>query len=252
MPSRGPKLWEFSDFGKLSPVANVYSYDLLQEQLFPGSDHIHRQADPKNPEARYLRPTPFGESFDVLLSSATGETLRGYPVILLVGDMNFDGQFIDGLRQALHSGSKLLLHKRHAGALGKRLAQLEEAGSVEVLPSWTNPATGRPAAISNTRLAQLIVEHLPVVLEGDPIQYQVNRNCRGWVFELVHNGGVIKKPDRTAVVDTESVAHVRLRPRVSVRKARVWGSNQDLPLGQSLALTIPAGRSMFVEWVLQE
>ena len=169
------------------------TYDLLEEQLFPGSDHIHRQADPKNPEASYLRPTPFGESFDVLLSSTTGETLQAYPVILLVGDMTFDGQFIDGLRQALHNGSKLLLHKRHAAALGNRLAQLAEAGSVEVLPSWTNPATGRPAAISNTRLAQLIVEHLPVVVEGDPIQYQVNRNRQGWVIELVHNGGVIRE-----------------------------------------------------------
>jgi hypothetical protein len=228
------------------------TYDLLEEQLFPGSDHIHRQADPKNPEASYLRPTPFGESFDVLLSSASGEVLQAYPVILLVGDMNFDGRFIDGLRQALCNGSMLLLHKRHAEALGSRLARLAEAGSVEVLPSWTNPATGRPAAISNTRLAQIIVEHMPVVVEGDPIQYQVNRNRQGWVIELVHNGGVIKKPDRAAVVDTESVAHVRLRLRVSVRKARVWGSNQDLPLGPSLALTIPAGRSVFVELVLQE
>ena len=123
---------------------------------------------------------------------------------------------------------------------------------MEVLPPWTNPATGRPTAISSTRLAQLIVEHLPVVVEGDPIQYQVNRNRQGWVIELVHNGGVIKKPDRAAVVDTESVAHVRLRSRVSVRKVRVWGSNQDLSLGQSLALTIPAGRSVFVELVLPE
>ena len=227
------------------------TYDLLEEQLFPGSDHIHRQADPNNPEASYLRPTPFGESFDVLLSSATGDVLQAYPVILLVGDVNFDGQFVEGLRQALRNGSKLLLYKRHAEALGNRLARLAEAGSVEVLPSWTNPVTGRPAAISSTRLAQLIVEHTPVVVEGDPIQYQVNRNHQGWVIELVHNGGVTKRPDRAAV-DTESVAHVRVRSRVSIRKVRLWGSNQDLPLGQSLALAIPAGRSVFVELVLPE
>jgi hypothetical protein len=228
------------------------TYDLLEQQLFPGSDHIHSKPDPQNPEASYLRPTPFGESFDVLLSSATGEVLQAYPVILLVGDMTFDAQFMGGLRRALRSGSKLLLHKRHAEALGDRLTRLEEAGLVEVLPSWTNPATGRPAAIPSARLAQLIEEHLPVVVEGAPIQYQINRNRQGWVIELVHNGGVIKRPDQPAVVDPQAVAHVRLRPRISVRKAQVWGSDQELPLGQSLVLTIPAGRSVFVELVLRE
>jgi hypothetical protein len=122
-------------------------------------------------------------------------------VVLLVGDITFDAQFIDGLRQALRSGSKLLLHKRHAEALGDRLKQLEPTGPVEVLPSWTNPATNRPTAVSNARLAQLIEEHLPVVVEGAPIQYQVNRNRQGWVIELVHNGGVTKRPDQPAVVD---------------------------------------------------
>lgn len=137
----------------------------------------------------------------MLLSSASGEVLQAYPVVLLVGDITFDAQFIDGLRQALRSGSKLLLHKRHAEALGDRLKQLEPTGPVEVLPSWTNPATNRPTAVSNARLAQLIEEHLPVVVEGAPIQYQVNRNRQGWVIELVHNGGVTKRPDQPAVVD---------------------------------------------------
>ena len=55
------------------------TYDLLEQQLFPGSDHIHQQADPKNPEASYLRPTPFGESFDVLLSSPRGMSCNRTP-----------------------------------------------------------------------------------------------------------------------------------------------------------------------------
>ena len=164
-------------------------------------------------------------------------------MILLVGDMTFDGQFIDGLRQACTAAASCCCTSGTPGpwAIGwhnsKRLAGWRSCRPGPIRP----PAI--PAAISNTRLAQLIVEHLPVVVEGDPIQYQVNRNRQGWVIELVHNGGVIKKPDRAAVVDTESVAHVRLRPRVSIRKVRVWGSKQDSPLGPSLAVTIPAGRS---------
>lgn len=228
------------------------TYDLLEQQLFPGSDHIRGKTDPQNPEASYLRPTPFGESFDVLLSSAKGDVLRAYPVILLVGDITFESEFIEGLRLTLRSGSRLLLHKRHADALGDRLKQLAEAGSVEVLESWTNPATGRPAAISNDRLAQLVGEHLPLSIEGDAVQYQVNRNRQGWVIELIHNGGVVKKPDQPAIVDPQAVAHVRVRPRVAVREGRMWGSNQQLPLSQAFSVTVPPGQCVFVELVLQE
>jgi len=228
------------------------TYDLLEQQLFPGSDHIHGTPDPDNPESSYLRPTPFGESFDVLLSSVRPTVLRAYPVIVLVGDIAFEPEFIEGLRQALHGGVKLLLHERHVRALGNRLSVLQDAGTVEILRPWTNPMTGRPTAISNVRLAQLVTENLPVTVEGDPIQYQINRKRQGWVIELVHNGGVVKKPDQPAVVDPQAVAHVRLRPRVSVLRAREWRSNRELPLGQRMALTVAPGQTLFVELAVQE
>jgi hypothetical protein len=117
---------------------------------------------------------------------------------------------------------------------------------------WTNPVTDRPAAIPGTRLAQLVGEHLPLAVEGSPVQYQINQTCRGWVIELVHNGGVIKNPDQPAAVDPSSVAHVLLRPRMAVRTARVWSLDEELPLCHPLAVTVPAGESVFVELVTEE
>lgn len=32
----------------------------------------------------------------------------------------------------------------------------------------------------------------------------------------------------------------------------MWGTNQELPLGQGLALSVPPGQSVFVELVLQD
>ena len=81
------------------------TYDLFQQQLFPGSDHIHIRPNPDNPEASYLRPTPFGEMFDVLLSSASAEVLHSYAAIVLVGDIDFSGEFVDQLSQAIDAGS---------------------------------------------------------------------------------------------------------------------------------------------------
>jgi hypothetical protein len=184
------------------------TYDLLEQQLFPGSDHIHARPNPDNPEASYLRPTPYGEMFDVLLSNAPADVLKTYPTLILMGDMEFDRSLVDRLVEAESAGSRLFLHPRHAKTLGKELDRLKEAGSVEVLETVVNPTTGRPAAIAPKRLAQLTEELLPVVVAGDPIQYQVNRNRRGWVVELVHNGGIAKKPDQPSVVDPKARARV--------------------------------------------
>ena len=71
--------------------------DLFDHQLFPGSDHIHHRPDPANPESSYLRPTPYGEIFDVQLTSASREMLASYPVILLAGDIEFDDDLLEGL-----------------------------------------------------------------------------------------------------------------------------------------------------------
>jgi hypothetical protein len=228
------------------------TYDLLEQQIFLGADHIHVPPDPDNPEASYLRPTPYGESFDVLLSTASADVLQTYPVILLVGDMEFPDVFVEQLVAAAVAGSRLLLHERHALSLGARLQRLKEAGSVEVLSTWTNPATGRPAAISNERLSRLIETLLPVTIEGTPVQYQINRNEQGWVVELVHNGGVIKRPEEPAVVDHHNVAQVVLRPRVPVQSAREWRSHTSMSGNRPLNVEIPPGQTRFVELILTD
>ncbi len=227
------------------------TYDLLEQQLYPGADHIHVKPDPSNPEASYLRPTPHGEMFDVLLSTASAEVLSSYSAILLVGDVSFESELVGKLVAAVRAGSQLLLHKRHAHALGSDLARLQESGHVEILESWTNPATGRPAAVSNDRLAQLAEEYLPVAVEGDPVQYQVNRTDRSWVIELVHNGGVSKKPDRPAIIDSHNIARVTLTPRFGLRAATEWRSGKIFPADLPLTIEIPPGRTMFVELVPQ-
>ncbi len=225
--------------------------DLFQHQLFPGSDHIHANPFPDNPEYSYLRPTQFGEMFDVLLSNAKAEVLAAYPVVLLVGDITFDADFTGKLFHAVRKGSTLLLHRRHAKELSYDFDRLKAEGTVEVLETRLNPTTSRESGISNERLARLNAEYLPVTVKGDPVQYQINRNRRGWVIELINNEGVIKKPDKPAVIDPSRVAKVNLLPRISVRSAHKWSWPNDIELAtlSPIPITIGPGETVFVELI---
>ena len=229
--------------------ADLETKDLFQRQLFPGSDHIHAKPFPENPELSYLRPTPFGEMFDVLLSSAKTDVLAEYPVILLVGEITFDADFTCRLFRAVRRGAKLLLHPRHVKALGDDFNNLKGTGDVEVLTDWVNPATGRPTAISNERLARLSAHYLPIAVQGDPVQYQINRTPRGWVVELVNNHGVLKKPDQPAVVDPNGLAKVQLLPRTPIRSIRHWSQTQDIEMSPTppISVTLGPGETVFLE-----
>jgi hypothetical protein len=153
------------------------------------------------------------------------------------------------LETALAAGSRLLLQDRHVRALSAEAWQrLQRAGTAEVLPEWVHPQTRRPAAISEERLQRLVVETLPVAVEGDPIQYQINRNRRGWVVELIHNDGVIKTGRTAARVVPEVVAQVRLSPRFGRTAAREWRTGRTWEPSDRIEIEVPPGESRYVEF----
>ncbi len=237
-------------WGILEPtVGDRETRDLFDHQLFPGSDHIHTPPDKTNPEVSYLRPTPYGESFDVLLTTATPEVLSAYPVILLAGDIEFDHRFLDALTQALRHGSRVLMGVRHQKTLGAEFESLNRRGSVAVLAPWINPETGRGTTISDQALGRLTREFLPIEVTGDPVEYQINRTARGWVVELVNNLGIIKRPDQPAVIDPQAVARVRLKPSNRSRSAVEWRSGQTHERPTQLQLTLGPGSTEFVEFI---
>ncbi len=237
-------------WGILDPTAGDRQLrDLFDHQLFPGSDHIHTNPFPNNPEFSYLRPTPYGEMFDVQLTSASAEMLSSYPVLLLAGDIEFDEGLVTKLERALKKGSTLLLTPAHREALGTQFARLKKHRGVEVLQPWTNPATSRPALISDARLQRLAREALPVEVSGDPIQYGINRTPNGWVVELINNAGVTKKPDQPAITDPSASARVVLRPRIRSASAREWRSNSSYMKLDPLKLEVGPGQSAFVEFI---
>ncbi len=236
-------------WGILPPTAgDREARDLFDHQLFPGSDHVHARPDPANPEASYLRPTPCGEIFDVLLTSAPPEVLPSYPVILLVGDIEFDVAFLSELEKALRRGSRVLMAPRHREVLGAEFARVVKQGSVEVLEPWINPATGRTAAVSNERLQAIVREMIPVEVTGDAVQYAVNRTPTGWVIELINNRGVSKRGDRPAVVDPNAGIRVTLKPGIPLGSAVSWRSGRTYPAKGAIEVELGPGAVDYIEF----
>jgi hypothetical protein len=222
--------------------------DLFDFQLFPESDHIHAKPFPENPELSYLRPTPYGEMFDVLLSSAPAEVLSSYPVILLAGDIEFDKSFVAALEESLHHGSRVLVSRAHRAALGSRFDRMAGKGDVEVLADWINPVTGRPTVISHARLAELSQELLPIKVTGGAIQYEINRSPHGWTIELINNQGVVKFRDKPAVMDPRAVVHVRLEPKMACARATELRANRTHQNPGIIDLEIGPGGTEFLDF----
>jgi len=229
--------------------ADQEAADLLEAQLFDAPKRLPVPGNPANPEAAYLRPTPQGELCDVVLSTATGAFMGRYPVVLLAGEIDFRPGFVDELETALGHGSRLLLHPRHVKAM-PTLAweRLRKAGATEVLGESTNAVTGRASAIPGERLARIAAETLPVGVEGDPIQYQVNRNRAGWVVELVNNDGVVKTGRTPARTYPGVVAKVRLKARWGAARAQEWMSGRTWDATDVVDVEVPPGESRYVEW----
>ena len=235
-------------WGILKPTeGDRQTRDLFDHQLFPGSDGIHQKPDPTNPEASYLRPTPYGEIFDVQLTSASDDTLSSYRVLLLVGDIEFNSVFLHTLSRVLRQGTQVLMSAPQHQALASIHPKLARHRRIEVLQPASHPTTGRSTAISDPRLQRLSQQLLPMTLSGDPVQFAVNRTASSWVIELIQNAGVAKTPNQPASIDPSAIAHVTVLPRVRYTSALEWRSGRTFKPSQPLNLQIGPGQTAFLE-----
>ena len=94
---------------RLQPEPSDYMKDALFQIIYPG------QYDEIN-EWNILSPTPYGDLFDVMLSSASLEHIEAYPVLMLVGDVAAD--------MSEQLVSRLEAYVRHGGTLVINAAQV--------------------------------------------------------------------------------------------------------------------------------
>lgn len=242
---------------------------MFWDAVFPGSlylDEVVGETCLEPDASRRLVGTPFGDSFDQILSTAAQRVMDSYPAIIMLGDHDIDDSLVAKLESYVRRGGVLCITHDHAA----RLSHLQRLGRVEVfgvepgdldITRWTRPFTDEtlntverkemlaltPVEINfqqqvRDMLATLIEQHLPVTVDGD-VQYIVNRNRDGWVVGLINNHGVHKTPLEPVVINPGAQRTVRVAlKRGAPASVTEWTTGENLDVaGDTVTLTVPAG-----------
>lgn len=220
-------------WGRLEETAGDTMVEGFFDQVFTG-----QSLGPGN-EERYLCPSPYGDTFDVLVNDADRRSWRAYPVIFSVGDIVWTPDDLRFLEDYVRDGGILVLSEIHlAGwdraflgvapevfaptqdaravmASGDGVARLirRDIGRGCVFVSGTGPQAERTLrqAFPDELLAELAERYLPFRVDGD-VQTLFNRTKTGWVVMVVNNRGVTKEPhvDRQPDVDASATQPVSI------------------------------------------
>lgn len=269
----------------MTPHLEDREISLFLDTIFPKSmmlDLITGMDD--EPEERRLVRSPYGDTFDVLLSNTRQDLLNGYPAVICLGEHEFLPETVEILRSYLAAGGRLFLTHAHAAQLGERLDNLKRAGRLELFgltqaeippqvdvkrwfttPYWGTNAVIRAArkqglellpyekhfVAEATRLMDgLCEEYLPVRVTGD-VEFTLNWRSTGWIVGLINNEGVTKGPLTPVMIDNSKTQTVTIKLKQGpLRSAHEWCANKDLPVSEdSATLTVPPGEVRIAELV---
>lgn len=245
-------------WGRLEATPGDAMTERFFDQVFPG-----QSLGPGN-EERYLCPSPYGDSFDVVVNDADRRSWRAYPVILAVGDIAWtadDRRFLEGY---VREGGILVLNEIHLAGWDRAFLGLALEGFAPAREAQAVLATGDGAArlirrdvgegcvlvaraapeadgrgreaVPAELLAALAEKFLPVRVHGR-VQTLVNRTPTGWAVMVVNNNGITKEPhlDRAAVIDAAARQAVRIVFRGPPATASDLVEGGSLPVERSAA-----------------
>jgi hypothetical protein len=267
-PLTQPRPWNVLD-----PTWEDRQISLFWEVAFPRSMYLDfLPGVDEELSDRRLVASPYGDTFDALLSDAPSELLTAYPALFLVGPHRFDGDLVARLEEYVAAGGKLFATYAHdlpdglATRYGTPAERLPDpmgtarwltpphwGASEETLRSRKQGLTYDPYErefMSSLRetLEGLVESHLPVNVEGD-VEYLVNRTSEGWLVGLVNSYGVTKGRMTPVSLDATQTRDVRIALRDGgIRAASEWVEGDMLRVENGVVtLTVPPGETRIVQ-----
>jgi len=267
----------------LTPSLPDREISLFLDTIFPTSMYLDfiPGVDIEQEDRRLVK-SPYGDSFDLLLSNVSLEVLKSYPVVICLGEHEFLPKTRENLVAYLKAGGRLFLTYSQAAQLSTDLQTLKEAGDVTLfgldeahLPGdidisrwYTPPHWGADEATLAARkrgvellpyeihfknsvsqiMSDLCEGYAPVSISGE-IEFTVNRREGSWIIGLINNEGVTKGNMTPVSLDTSKnqTVDVFLKHDI-VENAIEWYTGQELEVDQnSVAVEVPAGEVRIVE-----
>ena len=277
-----PKPWDY-----LQPNLGDRETELFWNTVFPGSMNIDQVIPSNEPnESHRLVGSPYGDSFDTLLSNASEATLAAFPTLTLVGNITFNPTLISNLETYVKNGGVLSISYEQSLELGSTWNTIRSLGKTNVYgfssadPPPTNPDTARwvdsavwgmtPAQVAQTQadrqlqpyeiyfesqvanlFSGLAKTYLPVRVSGN-IEYLINRTSSGWVIGLVNDLGVTKSAYDPVQLDPQDAQtiQVTLTDGEHLFGAQEWLTGSTLiPDGNKVSITVPAGEVRILDLV---
>lgn len=277
-PLTQPRVWNV-----LTPSLPDREISLFLDTIFPKSMYLDfiPGVDIEQEDRRLVK-SPYGDSFDVLLSNVSLAVLKSYPVVICLGEHEFLPETRQHLFAYLKAGGRLFLTYSQAVQLSTDFQTLKEAGNVTLfgldeghLPEdidisrWYTPphwgADEATLAARKKRVALLPYEvdfkdsvsqimsdlsegYMPVSVSGE-IEFTVNRREYGWIIGLINNEGVTKGNMTPVRLDASKNQTVDVFLKHGIVKAAIeWYTEQELEVKQNgVTVEVPAGEARIVE-----
>jgi len=245
-------------WGIFQPTTEEFAlYEFFETQLLQLDNPYQRRPDTftANQESLQLRGTPLGDLSDAILSDVNATILGGYPVVVLVGQIELNRfDFLNSLIEAADTDNnleKILIPSYLAEEISEdSLEKMNKTGIVEILQPWLNPKTNGTSFISNQRLQQIYDKYIPFKISSSiPVQYSINKNSRGWVIFFSNNAGILKLPLEPPTVDESFTVSIQITPRedfIKISHAIEWLTQKPLD-GNPFKLALCPGEFAFVE-----
>ena len=266
-PLTQPRPWNV-----LEPTWEDRQISLFWETVFPRSMYLDFLPGVDEELAnRRLVASPYGDTFDALLSNASSDVLASYPALFLVGPHRFEDGLLARLQEYVDGGGKLFAAYGHSlpNGMAERYGTPTERLPAEMNTArWLTPAhwgvdeetlRARRAGLTylpyerefmtslRAALQPLVDSLLPVRVEGD-VEYLVNRTADGWVVGLLNPYGVTKGRMTPVHLDESQSRDVRISlRRGDMHDAEEWVVGERLGSSQgAVSLTVPAGEARIV------
>lgn len=199
------------------------------------------------PELGGLGASPYGDTLDVLVQTASLAVMQSYPVLILSGCLTLSAEEADKVYAYVENGGTLVMNSAYTAQL-PRFTDSGAYGAGRVIrfgPDWS---------IHGLRelLPRLAEEYLPFTVTGE-VDYLINVKENSLLLTVMNHAGVTKLPRELPVIDatkTQTI-HVTLKDDAPLAAVRELYTDTAMPVSPRQTVTLQPGGICVLEFTFR-